>query len=202
MTAEGENDESAQGVLPTLRAAEDTLGRAQARQTRVARLLDLQSRYRQDTSTLKDRVEALFKEALEDEESQTDSKREEMHARSKAVFDGVKALKERVRQAQLAYRKLGISTTVASTGGGGGGGRGGRGGRGGAMGGSVHEERLSELKRQIRGVGERLALVRCCAEEDEEEARRLGGGGGEEEEEVDEDGEPYRPPTSGAYGTE
>ena len=162
MMAEGENDESAQGVLPTLRAAEDTLGRAQARQTRVARLLDLQSRYRQDTSTLKDRVEALFKEALEDEESQTDSKREEMHARSKAVFDGVKALKERVRQAQLAYRKLGISTTVASTGGGGGGGggAGGGGGPGGLAGGSVHEEKLSELRRQIRGVGERLARVR------------------------------------------
>lgn len=195
MTAEGDNDESAQGVLPTLRSAEDTLGRAQARQTRVARLLDLQSRYRQDTFTLKDRVEALFKEALEDEESQTDSRREEMHVRSKAVFDGVKALKERVRQAQLAYRKLGIST-VASAGGGGGGGAGGQAGS------SVHEEKLSELRKQIRGVGERLARVKYFAEEDEEEERRLRGEGGEEGEEVDEGREPYRPPTSGAYRTE
>jgi hypothetical protein len=150
---------------------------------------------------LKDRVEALFKEALEDEESQTDRRREEMHVRSKAVFDGVKALKERVRQAQLAYRKLGISTTVASTGGGEGGGLMSTGAS------SVHEEKLSELRRQIRGVGERLARVRHFAEEDEEEARRLRGEGGEEgeeeeEEEVDEDGDPYRPPTSGAYGTE
>ena len=194
MTAEGQNGESGQGVLPTLRSAEDTLGRAQARQTRVARLMDLQSRYRQDTSMLKDRVKALFEEALDDEESQTDRRREEMHVRSKAVFDGVKAMKERVRQAQLAYRKLGISTTVAPAGG------------GGPEGGSVQEERLSELQRQIRGVGERLARVRYVAEEGEvEEARRLRGGGEgeeEEEEEEEEDGRPYRPPTNGAYGTE
>ena len=228
MTSEEED-----GILPTLRTAEETLQRVQHKQDCVARLLDLQGRYRyvhtwvggriggqdslwsaclflpcspkptaaqpqpnppthskpnrQDVSKLRERVHQLYEQAAEEEASHTDTKRQEIHDRSKAVFEGVKALKERVKAAQGAYRQVGISTAA-------GGGGGGVGGGGGGV--TVHEEKLSELRGQIRGLAGRLHRVQYAVEEEEREKEEEGGQRKNDREmDSDEEDEGNRPPT-------
>ncbi len=145
----------------------------------------LSQRYRQDSAGLQARVRALYDAVADEDASQTDIRRQQMHERAQAVFGSVKRLKDRVRKAQGAYASAGISL-AASVGGGG--------GAGGA------EEGLSELRAQVRKLGGRLHRLRYHLEE-EEDARQEGAAAGhmegdeEEEEDEKEDEEEGPPPT-------
>lgn len=206
MTGEGAPG-STEGVLPTLRAAEDTLLRAEDKCARVDGLLQLQEvrplhtmagparmgvlwdewmntqmngwldaypflfvsffllqRYRQDSSGLQARMRALYEAVAEEDASQTDLRRQQMHERSQAVFAGVKRLKERVRKAQAAYRGAGISLAAAGSVGAG------------------PEEGLSQLRGQVRKLTGRLHRLGYRVEEEREDRRKEGRDGGEAEE--------------------
>ncbi|EKU21729.1 hypothetical protein NGA_0169500 [Nannochloropsis gaditana CCMP526] len=153
MSGEGQ-DEGSRGVLPTLRGAEEALQSAHVRYSRVSHLVDVQNRYRQDCGKLSERVKALYEQAAEEDANGTDLKRQEMHARSMAVFEKVKALTDRVRRAQEAYRRLGIDV------------RGGGGGEDEGLGKGVEGESLSHLRQEVRDLGERLRQIRYVAGEE------------------------------------
>lgn len=168
------------GVLPTLRSTEETLGKLTHKHTRIARLLHLQGLYRQDAEGLMKRVYELACEAAEEDESKTDTRRQEMHERSKTVFEGVKKLKERVKEAQVGYQQAGINVSTSE------------GVGGGVGGGNGQEARLQDIRKQIRKLSERLHKVRYYEEKEGEEDGRGGEGG--QEESSDDDDEAHRPP--------
>jgi hypothetical protein len=120
-------------------------------------------RYRQDSGGLQARVRALYEAVADEDASETDIRRQQMHERSAAVFAGVKRLQDRVRKAQAAYRSAGISLAAS----------------GGSAG--VAEEGLSELRTQVRKLSGRLHRLRYHVEEEEEQERARRGGGGHEE---------------------
>jgi hypothetical protein len=129
------------------------------------------------------RVYELAREAAEEDESKTDTRRQEMHERSKTVFEGVKKLKERVKEAQVGYQQAGINVSTGEGGGGGGGGSG-----------NGQDARLQDIRKQIRQLSERLHKIRYYAEEEQQQDGR-GGEGGRQEESSDDDDEARRPPT-------
>lgn len=117
-------------------------------------------------------MRALYETVAEEDASQTDLRRQQMHERSQAVFAGVKRLKERVRKAQAVYRGAGISLAA--------------GGSGGVEAGP--EEGLSQLRGQVRKVVGRLHRLRYHVEE---KGRRAGRGeDGEGQEGQEEEGPP------------
>ena len=120
-------------------------------------------RYRQDSSGLQERVRALYEAVADEDASQTDLRRQQMHERSQAVFAAVKNLRERVRKAQAAYKAAGVSLSLG-------------GAAGGAAGGASSEEGLGELRAQLRRLSERLHRVRYHVQEEEEDGAAGAGG--------------------------
>lgn len=192
MTAEGGGTDGSDGVLPSLRAAEESLGKVEVRCRRVEKLLQLQEvcacvhmllshprlrfmsfrtplyqqRYRQDSGQISDRVKALVDRVADEEATATDYQREDMHKRSQIVLNGIKELQGRVEAAQKAYQSVGIPV-------------------GDAVGTSTpasalaSQEGLTQLRGQIRGLAARLRKLRYIVEEEKE--REVNGGEDDED---------------------